>query len=124
MSYSPDFREFVVKKIISGMPRSEAVSFFNISHDSAYRWLKEYTKTGSFSDKKRKEYKPKKICTAALIDEINSTPDATLEELSEKFLCSQVAVWKRLKKLGITRKKNNTIRGAKRGKKASVSGGD
>ena len=52
------------------------------------------------------------------MDEINSTPDATLEEISEKFLCSQVAVWKRLKKLGITRKKNDPIRRAKRGKKA------
>ena len=105
MSYSPDFREFVVKKINSGMPRSEAISFFNISRDSVYRWLKEHAKTGSFSDKKRKAYKPKKICAAALMDERNSAPDATLEEISEKFLCSQVAVWKRLKKLGITRKK-------------------
>lgn len=118
MSYSPEFREFVVKKIISGMPRSEAISFFNISRDSAYRWLKEYAKTGSFSDKKRKEYKPKKISSSALMNEINTNPDATLEEISEKFLCSQVAVWKRLKKLGITRKKNDPIRRAKRGKKA------
>lgn len=124
MSYSPDFRAFVVKKIHSGMSRSEAVEFFNISLDSVYRWLKEYAATGSFLEKKRKEYKPKKICKQALIDEINSNPDATLEEISEIFLCSQVAVWKRLKTLGITRKKNHTLRGTKRGKKTAVSGGN
>jgi len=118
MSYSPDFREFVVKKILSGMPRSEAISFFNISRDSVYRWHKKHSETGSFSDKARKDYKPRKICDADLVAEINSSPDATLEEISKKFLCSQVAVWKRLKKLGITRKKNDTIRGAKRRKKA------
>ena len=52
MSYSPDFRVFVVKKINSGMTRSEAVKFFNISRDSIYRWLKEYAKTGRIVDKK------------------------------------------------------------------------
>jgi transposase len=113
MSYSQEFRGFVVKKIVSGMSRSEAVSFFNISADSVYRWLKEYKETGCISIKKRKEYRPKKISKQALIDEINSAPDATLEEISKKFLCSQVAVWKRLKTLGITRKKNNTLLRAK-----------
>jgi transposase len=113
MSYGPDFREFVVKKIVSGMSRSEAVKFFNISLDSVYRWVKEYSETGSFSVKKRKEYKPKKISKQALIDEMNATPDATLEEISKKFSCSQVAVWKRLKLLGFTRKKNNSVRRTK-----------
>jgi transposase len=113
MSYSPDFREFVVKKIVSGMSRSEASKFFNISRDSVYRWSKEHTETGSFTVKKRKEYKPRKISKLALIDEINTVPDATLEEISKKFSCSQVAVWKRLQTLGITRKKNYSIRRTK-----------
>lgn len=87
------------------MSRSEAIEFFEISRDSLYKWLKEYSDTGSFLVKKRKEYKPKKISKQALMDEINISPDSTLEEISHKFSCSQVAVWKRLKTLGITRKK-------------------
>jgi transposase len=57
MSYSPSFREFVVKKVASGMSRSEAMEFFNISRDSLYRWCKDYAETGRVLDKKRKEYK-------------------------------------------------------------------
>ena len=110
MSYSVDFREFVVKKVSDGMPKSEAIQFFNIGRDTLYRWLRKHTKTGSLVDKKRKDYKPKKIDSERLLAEIEKTPDATLEELSQQFFCSQVAVWKRLKKLGITRKKNYPIR--------------
>lgn len=113
MSYSVDFRELVVKKVNGGMSKSEAVQFFNISHDTLYKWLNKYTKTGVLTDAKRKEYKPKKIDSQRLLAEIEKTPDATLEEIAQHFLCSQTAIWKRLKKLGITRKKNHTIRRTK-----------
>jgi len=113
MSYSVDFREFVVKKVHDGMSKSEAVEFFNIGHDTLYRWLKKHAEIGNLADKERKSYKSKKICSQRLLEKIEESPDATLEEISQQFLCSQVAVWKRLKKLGITRKKNHAIRGKK-----------
>ena len=109
MSYSVEFREFVVNKVNCGMPKSEAIQFFNISHDTLYKWLKKHATTGSLADKKRKEYKTRKIDSQRLLLEIEKSPDATLEEISQHFFCSQVAVWKRLKKLSITRKKNLPI---------------
>jgi len=113
MAYSQEFREFVVSKIHAGMSRSEAVSFFSIHRNTISEWLKKYAKTGNLSDKKRKEYKPKKICPQMLLEELDKKPDATLLELSQHFSCSQNSVWQRLKNLGITRKKNHTIRGKK-----------
>jgi transposase len=113
MSYSQDFREFVVGKIHAGMPRSDAIDFFNVSRDSIHKWLKKSAETGNVIDKKRKEYKPKKIISQILMEELSKTPDATLQELSEHFSCSKNAIWKRLKKLDITRKKNHAIRRAK-----------
>ena len=113
MSYSQEFREFVVSKIHAGMSRSEAVSFFKIHRNSLSNWLQKYAKTGTVSDKKRKEYIPKKICPQRLLEESNKAPDATLEELSQHFSCSQSSVWNRLKKLGITRKKNHALRRTK-----------
>lgn len=121
MSYSPEFRTFVVKKIHSGMSRSDAVEFFNISLDSISKWLKKYEETGGVYDKERKAYKPRKIDSQKLLDEINASPDATLQELSEKFECWPHAIFYHLKKLGITRKKNHTLRGTKRGKAQRIS---
>ena len=113
MSYTPEFRKFVVKKVHDGMSHSEAVSFFEISRDSLYRWLKKYSETGDVLDAPRKEYKVRKIDSQRLLEEIEKCPDATLEELAEKFNCWPHAIFRRLKKLGITRKKNHALRRAK-----------
>lgn len=113
MSYSLDFKELVVKKIHDGMPRSEALEFFNISRDSAYRWLKKHAEIGSLVDKKRKSYKPKKIDPALLRAAFDKNPDATLEEISTQFNCWPQSIHKRCVKLGITRKKNYALRGKK-----------
>ena len=116
MSYSSEFREFVVKKIHEGMSRSEAETFFKVSRDSIYRWLKKYEGTGNLSDPPRKPYTPRKIDSARLIAEIERNPDATLHELAEIFDCWPHAIFRRCKKLGITRKKNHSLRGAGRKK--------
>jgi transposase len=105
MSYSQDFREFVVSKVLGGMPRSEAQRFFNISRDSLYKWLKKYGETGEVSTARRKEYKVRKISSQALLELLNSRPDATLAELAKHFNCWPQSIHKRCVKLGITRKK-------------------
>ena len=69
MSYSPDFRALVIKKINSGMSLSEASRLFEVSRDSIYNWLKLYSTTDSFNDRVRKEYSPKKIDKKGIIKE-------------------------------------------------------
>lgn len=120
MSYNPEFRKFVVSKIKDGMLQSEAMEFFNISRDSIYRWMKKESETGGLEDSPRKEYKVRKVDSQALLEEVRQNPDATLEELAEKFNCWPHAIFRRLKKLGITRKKNHAIHRAGRGKKATI----
>lgn len=117
MSYSLDFRRNVVRNVESGMSWDEALKIFNISRYSLARWLNIYKLTGDVLDSPRGAYKAKKIPSNNLISILDSNPDLTLEELSNRFSCSKVAIWKRCKNLGITRKKNHTVSG-KRSKKA------
>ena len=110
MSYTPEFREFVVKKVLGGMPRKEAVVFFKIGSDTLFKWLKKYDKTKSFLDAKRKIYSVRKIDSKRLLEALEKKPDATLKELANQFDCWPQAIFRRLKKLKITRKKNHAIR--------------
>ena len=52
-----------------------------------------------------KTRKPRKLPPDELIRYIDEHPDAFLEEIGDHFGCSDEAVRKALKKLGITRKK-------------------
>ena len=124
MAHSVAFRECVVRNIRSGMPWETAKSVFSVSSYSIGKWLKMASKSGNLSDPPRKYRKPKKIDPDLLRAAFDQSPDATLEEIAAQFNCWPQSIHKRCVKLGITRKKNDTIRRAKRGKKASVSGGD
>lgn len=110
MSYSTDFRDLVLDKISSGMTWSDACKTFSISRGSIAKWLKNKQDNGTSSDSSRKAYKPKKIEPALLIAAFEKTPDATLEEISKEFNCWPQSIQKRCVKLGLTRKKNDTIR--------------
>lgn len=123
MAYSVDFRQCVVRNISEGKSWEEVGEIFAISVDTIGRWVK-MAKNGSLADAPRKEYKPKKIDKSMLKAEIEKNPDATLEELAEKFNCWGQSIHKRLVKMGITRKKNYAVCRTKRGKKASISSGD
>ena len=105
MAYGVDFRDCVIRNIESGMSWRDAAKTFNISTGSISKWLNNLSRTGNVTDVARKEYKPKKINSEMLLEELNKAPDATLQELSTHFSCSENSIWKRLKKLGITRKK-------------------
>ena len=109
MAYNIDFRKCVIENIESGMTWDKAISTFSISRDTLRRWLTLHKEKGSLKDSPRKAYKVRKIDSQALITILEKTPDATLGELAELFNCWHHAIHRRLKKLGITRKKNNPI---------------
>ncbi len=113
MSYSTDFRKCVLENISKGMSWDKACKVFSISKGSIASWIKNIKLTGKISDSPRKAYKVRKIDSDLLVAAINKTPDATLEELSEQFDCWPQSIHKRCKKFGITRKKNNIVRGTK-----------
>ena len=105
MSYDIKFRLRVVDNIIKEMSWNEDISIFRLSRSTISLWLKEYKNTGSFTQKERKTYKPRKVDPDALKLAIEKDPDATLSELSHQFNCWPPAIYYRCKKLNITRKK-------------------
>ena len=113
MSYSNDFRECVLNKISSGMSWQEASKFFKISTGSITRWFRNKHDRGTVSDPDRKIYKVRKIDPVLLKSAFKENPDATLEEMASQFNCWPQSIHKRCVQLGITRKKNYTIRGKK-----------
>jgi transposase len=86
---------------------------FSISRETLSRWVNLHKKKGTLEDSPRNPYKVRKIDSEALIQALEKTPDATLKELAEEFDCWPHAIHRRLKKLGITRKKNNPLCGTR-----------
>lgn len=120
MSYSRDLKVRVVESIAGGMSWSEAIDVFKVSRNSIGRWRREYGKHGDFLEKVRKTHKHRKIDPLLLQEEIEKTPDATLAELAKRFNTWPSCIDYRLRKLKITRKKNDPVSRALRGKKAAV----
>ena len=110
MAYSVDFRRCVLENLESGKTWDEIVSLFSISRSTLSYWIKLSKAKGSLEDNPRAPYKVRKIDSQTLINILEKTSDATLKELACGFNCRPSAVHKRLKKLDITRKKNNPIR--------------
>lgn len=113
MAYSVDFRRCVLENLESGKTWDEVVTIFSISRDTLSRWVNLYKEKGTLEDNPRTPYKVRKIDSQALVQALEKTPDATLKELAEEFDCWPHAIHRRLKKLGITRKKNHPIRGTR-----------
>jgi transposase len=112
-SYSVDFRACVLRKLDEGMPRAEVLSFFNIGVTTLKNWQRKHRETGDISPVKRGRYKTRKLDDSALLDYIKENNDSTLAEIAEYFSVSAPAIIKRLKILGITRKKNYALCGTK-----------
>lgn len=111
MAYSVDFRRCALENLESGKTWDEVVSTFSISRATLSQWVKLNKEKGSLEDNPRAAYKVRKIDSQALISALEKTPDATLKELAQEFNCWPHAIHRRLKRLGITRKKKHPLRG-------------
>jgi transposase-like protein len=114
--YSEDFRLQVVKCVKRGKSYEKICEFFNIGIATLYRWISMHKKKQSVSPTKRSIYKANKISFNKLIELVEQHPDATLTELASHFNCSFQTIDYWLRKLCITRKKNNTLRRERREK--------
>ena len=107
MSYSVDLREKVMEYRATHSIRKTA-EIFGVSVSAIQDWEKIQQETGKL-DKKPLERKWRKIDPEKLRAYIAEHPDAFLEEIAEAFECSGEAIRLALKKLKITRKKNDEI---------------
>lgn len=105
MAYSEDYRKRVMEYLDEGHTWVQTRETFKISMTAISSWREKYRKTGEVKDAapRRKEYR--KLEPGKLKAYVQEHPDAYLKEIGEVFGCSDSAVSKAFKRLGITRKK-------------------
>lgn len=97
--YSDDIKRLALKKLEEGMNLREVAELLDIGKTTIHTWKKEGIK-----QRVKKSY-VKKIDPKKLKDYIEKNPDAYLKEIAQEFNVCPEAIRKRLKSLGITRKK-------------------
>ena len=107
MAYSADFRKAAVEYKDNGHTFLELKEVFGITNKTYADWKKLHEETGSY-EKRKVTRKPRKIDLERLKKALEEKPDAYLYELAEPFGCSKQAVFRALKKLKITYKKNHS----------------
>lgn len=107
MAYSIEFRKLVIEYRKDNSLR-ETSKHFNIAVSTIQDWEKLLREKGDLYPVKPNR-PPKKLPPDELKKYIEEHPDAYQSEIAEVFGCVQSAVNKALKRLKITRKKNNTL---------------
>ena len=105
MAYSEDFRKREMTYLDEGHTWEEARTTFRISMTAISSWREKYKETGEVKDAPRRPKAFKKLDPEKLMSYVEEHPDAYLSEIGEAFGCSDTAVMKAFKRLGITRKK-------------------
>lgn len=112
MTYSQDFRQRALDFVNEDHTKAEASRIFNISPTTLKKWEVILKTQGNLKDRPRKS-SPRKLPKDDLLAYVNEHPDAYLREIAEHFSCAINAVWKALRKHGITLKKDNHLSRAK-----------
>jgi transposase len=112
-AYSIDLRERAVEYVSVGGDRDEACQIFRIGLSTLQRWIKQKQSTGDLSPKPMGS-RPWKLDHAAIVKHVESSDDSTLQEIAEHFKTGKSAIEYILNKRGVTRKKNDALRRARR----------
>ena len=104
MAYDRDLRLRAIKYTEEGHTLAQTAAVFKVNIGILIGWRKRYRATGDVKMKIRCPVN-KKIIPEKLIKYEEDHPDAYLKEIAEVFGCHPSSVLKRLRKLGITRKK-------------------
>ena len=112
MAYSEDYRKRAVEYYLEGKTQAEVLAVFKI-YPGTFRDWRIRLSSGSLKPNYPKTRAPRKLVPGELLRYVEEHPDAFLREIGEHFGCSDVAVGKALKKLGVTRKKNAALQRAR-----------
>jgi transposase len=100
-----ELRERIVSFVEEGGTKVDAAAHFNVGRRTVYRYL-DAARSGDLAPRPRPGRK-KRFTDARLRQEVKSRPSATLGEHGRTLGVSRNAIWKRLRKLAITLKKNS-----------------
>lgn len=121
MSYPRIFRERTIEYRQAGHTLEETSKTFQVSIETIRQWEKQLKERGHL-EKKPLNWQHKKIDPEKLKAYVREHPDAYQKEMAEEFGCSATAIQKALKRLGITRKKDNALSGTKSGDRSGIFG--
>jgi len=110
MSYDIKYRQRAIDYWNDRHTKIETAEVFKVNPDTLQDWKKQLKETGQLESKTRRETW-RKIDPEKLKKYLRQHPDAYLKEIAEEFGCSTVAIFKALKRLKISRKKNDTLQG-------------
>lgn len=110
MSYDVKYRRRAIEYWNEGHSKRETAKVFKVGTTTLQSWKSQLKETGGLEPKKRKETW-RKIEPSRLKEYVAQHPDAYLKEIAEEFGCTDVAILVALRRLGITRKKNDTVQG-------------
>ncbi|EJF41052.1 transposase [Clostridium sp. MSTE9] len=110
MSYDIKYRRRAIDYWNEGHSKRATAEVFKVSASTLQAWKSQLKETGKLGPKKRRETW-RKIEPAKLLKYLEQNPDAYLKEIAEEFGCSDVAVFKALRRLKISRKKNYPLQG-------------
>ncbi|ULJ61929.1 IS630 transposase-related protein [Wielerella bovis] len=100
MAYSQDYRQMILTKLKSGQTYRELSLEFGISTRTIQNWRDKPERTV------RTSY-THKIDLEQLAQDVKDYPDAFQRERAVRFNCTDRAIAKALKRLKLTRKKND-----------------
>ena len=110
MSYDIKYRKRALDYWNEGHSQKETTEVFSVSRRTLNYWKKQLKESGKLEPKSRRETW-RKIDPDRLKDYLSEHPDAYLREMAEEFGCSDVAVSKALRRLKVSRKKNDDLQG-------------
>ena len=110
MSYDIEIRRRAIEYWNDGHSKEETAAVFQVGTTTLQRWKSQLNETGTLVPKKRKETW-RKIEPSKLMKYVEEHPDAYQHEIAEAFGVRLFAIQKALKRLKISRKKNDSLQG-------------
>jgi transposase len=108
MSYDKRFRDSVLRHVEAGHTQEETRKLFGLGVNTITQWKKLREETGGLANRPLVR-SHKKIDPDKLRSDVEEHPDDFNIERAERFGCSESAIRQALKRLKITRKKNDRI---------------
>jgi transposase len=112
MSYSTDYRKRVIEYRKEGHTLEETKRTFKVSISTIRSWERLNKEQGTPA-KRALDRRYKKINPDELKAHVKANPDAYQTEIAEVFGCTESAIRKAFRRLGITRKKRRSVTGNK-----------
>lgn len=110
MSYEIKYRQRVIDYLSEGHTDRDAAAVFKVSTATIWKWKSKLKESGTLAPKKRQGHW-RKIDPEKLMKYVDEHPDTYQYEIAAAFGVRLFAIQRALKRLKITRKKNDIIQG-------------